>query len=211
MIRFSRHVTYNDGVVSLMEATPERLTEGLDFSTTTGLSERVRMAFRLMSRREQDVALADSQGFELSLKVRVRRTSLVDPSLTACIEGRVYEISYIDRDTTDSYLYLTEISTDGTADLITQNTTYDADMVPHATDDAPVTVHVRKVSHGDVARTSDDVSALRPVASLVLRRCDWSGQEICIRDGVRYDVSKVTGDGEWVRLDCTQANATAGV
>ena len=198
--------TYNDGVVALMAPTPARGVVGVDFSTDTGLERVVRLAYRSLSMRAQDVQLATTEGFELSRKIRTRKAPNITPSLICRAADALYEVSYVDTDATSHYLYLTEIATDGTAQLLAKSVTYDAHHVARDSWDGP-TVHVRKASTALLSRFAAMSQSLNPTATLVIRACDYGGQAKVTREGVTYDVVSSTGDGEWVRLACERGAA----
>lgn len=198
--------TYNDGVVALMAPTPSRGVVGVDFSTDEGLEQVGRLAYRSLSLRAQDVQLATTEGFELSRKVRTRRAPNITPSLICRAADALYEVSYVDTDATSHYLYLTEIATDGTLDLVGHTVTYDELRQAHRTE-VVSTVHVRKAALGYDRTVASAQDALEPTASLRVRACDYAGQTLCRRSGVTYTVTKVAGAGEWLTLSCLRKAA----
>ena len=198
--------TYTDGVVSIMASTPSRLVVGVDPSGIVGLSRLRTMAYCQMSRREADVKLADDEGFELSAKLKIRHVGDVNPDLFALIGTRLCEIGHVDDDRIHDYLYLSEIKTDGTVQLLAKTTTYDAHHVAHDTWDGP-TVHVRQATKALMARFEAMSQSLNPTATLVIRACDYSSQPKVRRDGITYDVSGTTSDGRWTRLTCERGSA----
>lgn len=192
---------YNDGVVALMASTPSRLAVGVDFSTDAGLEQVGRLAYKSLSLRAQDVELATAEGFELSRKIRTRKAPGITPSLLCRTADVLYEVSYIDTDTLSHYIYLTELATDGTLDLVGHTTTYDELRQAHRTEIAS-TVHVRRAALGYERTTASAQDALEPTASLTVRACDYADQTLCRRGGVTYTVTKVAGAGEWLTLSC---------
>ena len=201
MLSANSHQTYNDGVVALMASTPSRLAVGVDFSTAAGLEQVGRLAYRSLSLRAQDVDLATAEGFELSRKVQTRRAPNITPSLICRAAGKLYEIAYVDTDTLSHYIYLTELATDGTLDLVGHETTYDELRQAHRTE-VTSTVHVRRAALGYERTTASAQDALEPTASLTVRACDYADQTLCRRGGVTYTVTKVSGAGEWLTLSC---------
>jgi len=201
MLSANAHQTYNDGVVALMSATPSRLVVGVDFSTDAGLEQVGRLAYKSLSLRAQDVELATAQGFEISTKIQTRRAPGVTPSLLCRTAGRLYEIAYVDTDATSHYVYLTELATDGTLDLVGHTTTYDELRQAHRTE-VVSTVFVRRAALGRERTMAGAQDALDPTASMRVRACDYAGQTLCRRDGVTYVVTKATGMGEWLVLAC---------
>lgn len=202
MLKANAHDTYNDGVAVLWAVTPSRLVRGVDFSTTTGLAKGYALQFRSMSMREQDVELADSQGFELSRKIRVRRNAYLKPDMTVVIDGHLHDVSYVDRDATDLYAYLTEIRTDGTLTLLSTTTTTDDDLVEHKTA-VEVPVFVRKASTKTSELFAGNQAGLATGGTYVVRTCDYAGERTCYRTkGVTLTVSDAQSAGEWTRLTC---------
>lgn len=64
------------------------------------------MHFDRLSIRQEDVEFAEQQGISLSMKVRIRLVSGVKVGDRAIIDGHLYNVSHIDPDDTDLYLYL---------------------------------------------------------------------------------------------------------
>lgn len=104
--KFSR---YNDGVVSIYREEEGRKT---DFSakrnvqTLEDMEYIVKLAFEESSKREQDLEFADQHDFTLSLKIKTRLVKNVDNKCKAVIDGYLYDISYIDRNREEMWLYL---------------------------------------------------------------------------------------------------------
>lgn len=105
--KFSR---YNDGVVSIYrEIVEERKT---DFSakrnvqTLEDMEYIGKLAFEEASKREQDLEFAEQHDFTLSLKIKTRLVKSVDNKCKAVIDGYLYDISYIDKNREEMWLYL---------------------------------------------------------------------------------------------------------
>lgn len=99
---------YNDGVVSIYREKKNRT----DFSAKRNVSALDNMdfigklAFEESSRREQDIEFAEQLGFSLSLKVRTRYIADVDNKCKAVINSYLYDVSYVDKNRTEMWLYL---------------------------------------------------------------------------------------------------------
>lgn len=102
---FSR---YNDGVVTIYRE-KERRT---DFSAKKNVESVedmefiVKLAYEESSKREQDLAFAEQNDFTLSLKIRTRYFKGVDNKCKAVIDNYLYDVSYIDKNKTEQWLYL---------------------------------------------------------------------------------------------------------
>ena len=100
--------TYNDGVVSIFRE-KERET---DFSakknvgTTEDMEFIVKLAFEEASKREQDLEFANQNDFSLSLKIKTRLCKGVDNKCKAIIDNYLYDVSYMDKDRKEMWLYL---------------------------------------------------------------------------------------------------------
>lgn len=100
--------TYNDGFVHIYRE-KERMT---DFSakrnvdTANDMDFVVKLAFEESSKREQDIEFADQHDFSLNMKVRTRLRSNVDNKCKAVIDGYLYDVSYVDKNREEMWLYL---------------------------------------------------------------------------------------------------------
>lgn len=100
--------TYNDGVVSIYRE-KERET---DFSakknveTTEDMDFIVKLAYEECSKREQDLEFASQNDFSLSLKIKTRLCKCVDNKCKAIIDNYLYDVSYMDKDRKEMWLYL---------------------------------------------------------------------------------------------------------
>jgi hypothetical protein len=193
--------TYNDGVVSIMEATTSRSTVGINPSGTDGLDLIRTMAYNQMSRQEKDVELADDEGFELSAKLKIRHVGDLTPELFALLGTRLCEIGHVDDDRTHDFLYLSEIKTDGTAQLLAKTTTVDDYGIETSTWDGP-TVYVRQATKQLTSRFEALSQTLNPSMTLVVRACDYDNQPKVLRANVTYSVTSTSSDGRWIRLAC---------
>lgn len=100
--------TYNDGVVSIYRE-KERVT---DFSarqnveTIDNMDFVVKLAYEESYKREQDFEFANQNDFSLSMKVRTRYLKSVDNKCKAVIDGYLYDVSHVDKDRKEMWLYL---------------------------------------------------------------------------------------------------------
>lgn len=102
--------TYNDGVVSIYRE-KDRETDFNAKRNVTAYDDMefvVKLAFGRNSKRQQDQEFAQQMGFSLTEKIHVRKCGRieVDTKCKAVIDGYLYDVSYIDVDATDLYLYL---------------------------------------------------------------------------------------------------------
>ena len=113
--KFSR---YNDGVASIYRE-KKRQT---DFSAKQNVSVIedmdfiVKLAFEETSKREQDLEFAEQKGFSLSLKIKTRLMKDVDNKCKAVIDGYLYDISHVDKNRTEMWLYMEQIREIGGVD-----------------------------------------------------------------------------------------------
>lgn len=104
----SKFSKYNDGVVKIYR---EKKRE-TDFSAKQNVSELddltyvCKLSYEELSKREQDLEFASQNDFTLSLKIKTRLVKDVDNRCKAIIDSYLYDISHLDKDKTDLYLYL---------------------------------------------------------------------------------------------------------
>ena len=99
---------YNDGVVSVYRE-KERKTDfnaNMNVSTLEDMEFVAKFDFEEASRREQDIEFAEQMGFSLSLKIRTRLFDKVDNKCKAVINGYLYDISYVDKNRQEMWLYM---------------------------------------------------------------------------------------------------------
>jgi SPP1 family predicted phage head-tail adaptor len=193
--------TYNDGVVSIMEATTSRSTVGINPSGTDGLDLIRTMAYNQMSRQEKDVELADDEGFELTAKLKVRHVGDVTPEMFCLLGSRLCEIGHVDDDRVHDFLYLSEIKTDGTVQLLAKKTVVDDYGIESYKWDGPM-VYVRQATKQLTSRFDALAQTLNPSMTLVIRACDYGNQPKVSRANVTYSVTSTSSDGRWIRLVC---------
>lgn len=100
---------YNDGVVSIYKEKEENRTNfgaKKNIITTADMKFIANMTFAVASKREQDFKFAESQGFSLSTKIKIRKNRAIDNSCKAVIDGYLYDIDYIDENGTEMFLFL---------------------------------------------------------------------------------------------------------
>ena len=68
--------------------------------------QQVKLDYEESSKREQDMDFAEQNGFSLSLKIRTRYMPLVDNKCKAVIDGYLYDVSYVDKNRVEQWLYL---------------------------------------------------------------------------------------------------------
>lgn len=102
---FSR---YNDGVVFIYREKGKRS----NFAAKENVSDLddmdfvVKLDFEESAKREQDIDFAEQMGFSLSLKIKTRYLPIVDNKCKAVIDGYLYDVSYVDKNRTEMWLYL---------------------------------------------------------------------------------------------------------
>jgi hypothetical protein len=104
-VKFSR---YNDGMVTIYREKDRRtdFSAKRNVSTLDDMDYLVKLAFEESTKREQDLEFAEQHGFTLNMKVRTRMIAAVDHTCKAVIDGYLYDISYIDKNREEMWLYL---------------------------------------------------------------------------------------------------------
>lgn len=99
---------YNDGVVYIYRE-KERET---DFSAKKNVEKIedmnfiTKLAFEECSKREQDLEFASQNDFSLSLKIKTRLVNGVDNKCKVVIDNYLYDVSYMDKNREEMWLYL---------------------------------------------------------------------------------------------------------
>ena len=103
--------TFNDGVVSVYRAKPRQtdFNAKRNIETLSDMDFIAKLAFKEMSRREQDMEFAQQNDFSLSLKIKTRLLKYIDNKCKAVIDGYLYDISHLDKTRTELYFYLSEV------------------------------------------------------------------------------------------------------
>lgn len=102
---FSR---YNDGVVFVYRPKEKRSNFGAkeNVSVLDDMDFIVKLDYGESSKREEDIEFAMQSGFSLSLKIRTRYLKSVDNKCKAVIDGYLYDVSYVDKNRKEMWLYL---------------------------------------------------------------------------------------------------------
>ena len=111
----TKFTTYNDGMLYICEGGKK----DSDFNviknpkTKKDLTKEVKLAYKEMSQRDQDIEFAKSEGRMLSLKVKTRLYNDINRLKLVLIENTLYSIFKldIDRQKQELYLYLEEMRT----------------------------------------------------------------------------------------------------
>lgn len=100
--------TYNDGVVFIYREKPREtdFSAKRNVSTLDDMDFIVKLNFKELSKREQDLEFAQQNDFTLSLKIKSRLVKGVDNKCKAVIDGFLYDVSYTDKSKTELFLYL---------------------------------------------------------------------------------------------------------
>ena len=100
--------TFNDGVVSIYREKPREtdFSAKRNVSTLDDMDFIVKLNFKELSKREQDLEFAQQNDFTLSLKIKSRLVSGVDNKCKAVIDGYLYDVSFVDKSRTELFLYL---------------------------------------------------------------------------------------------------------
>lgn len=192
-----------EGVCALLGETDRWLRRGADFSDASLLDERGRLAFRSLMLRADDVALAYAEGSELSRKLEVRRSPLVQTGGLYSVGGTLYEATRAEHGARTSYLYLSEVAGDGTCELIAEDDSYD-DLRQRRATETSRRVHCRRVVTSAVRSVAGGTDRLAPSMRIRVRASDYAGERSVRRDGVRYAVTSASGQGRWADLALAQ-------
>ena len=106
--KFSR---YNDGVVRIYREKDRRtdFSAKRNVATLDDMDFIVKLDYEEASKREQDLEFAEQQGFSLSIKIKTRLVKNVDNKCKAVIDGYLYDISHVDKNRTEMWLYMEEV------------------------------------------------------------------------------------------------------
>jgi len=109
----SRFSTFNDGVLFICKPESDHSSFNAVKNPTKKkeLEKILKLNYNEMYRREQDLAFAESQGRNLTLKVKTRFRNQVTKFHQVLIEDMLYSIIDLDkdRDRSEMYLYLEEV------------------------------------------------------------------------------------------------------
>ncbi len=198
-----------DGFLYVMEDLAGRTTRGVDFSGVDGLCELYGLPYRRMRISSRDVELSDATGDELTLKVEVRKAPDLAPDLDVLCDGAMYDLTRVEDRGATCWLWLSEIATDGTCDLVSSTVTYDELAIEDVVETSQP-VYVRKATLSTKRVNASGVDGLRPSVTLRLRACDYDGERTVMRGGVTYSVMSSEGHGRWVDLACSERGSDRG-
>lgn len=103
--KFSR---YNDGVVKIYRPREKRSNFAAkeNVSVLDDMDFIAKLDYEESSKREQDMQFAEQNDFSLSLKIRTRCLKSVDNKCKAVINNYLYDVSYVDKNRTEMWLYM---------------------------------------------------------------------------------------------------------
>lgn len=104
-VKFSR---YNDGVVSIYreKRKESNFAAKENVSVLDDMDFIAKLDYEESSKREQDLTFAEQAGFSLNMKIRTRFLPDVDNKCKAVIDGYLYDISYVDKNRSEMWLYM---------------------------------------------------------------------------------------------------------
>lgn len=196
-----------DGVVRLCMDSPEREQRGADFTDPALLEPVCSMAFRRMRISSRDVELADSTGCEITAKVEVRQSPLINANNDVELGGKPYEVTRVENRGRTCWLWLSEIASDGTVDLMPCTTTRDSHGIPTGpTSDSGNARRVwcRRIAPSSRRTMADGVDSLVPTMTIRIRTIDYAGEPKLMRSDIEYSVISTEGHGTWVDLACAR-------
>lgn len=191
-----------DGILKVMRDTDERLVRGVDFSGTEGLEEWLKLSYSRVRVSARDVELAESTGTAITAKVACRMAPGLTPDYDVLMDGRLYELTRLENRGRTCWLWLSEIATDDTCDLLQVQTVRDSHGIARPQEGEPVTVWCRSIATTAAREVPQGVDMLRPGIRLRLRACDYDNETRLRRGGRTYTVTSVESHGRWVDLRC---------
>lgn len=99
---------YNDGVVHIYREKEKRSNFAAkeNVSALDDMEFIVKLDYEESAKREQDIAFAEQNDFSLSLKIKTRYHANVDNKCKAVINGYLYDVSYVDKNRVEMWLFL---------------------------------------------------------------------------------------------------------
>lgn len=100
---------FNDGLVNIYR---DKATNKTNFNAKTNvkyiedMTFIVKLCYKEMSKRTQDIEFANQSGFILNQKIKTRYVKNIDNKCKCVINGLLYDISYIDKTKQELFLYL---------------------------------------------------------------------------------------------------------
>lgn len=106
--KFSR---YNDGVVRIYreKSRSTNFSAKINVSSLDDMEFVAKLDFEETAKREQDLQFAQQNDFTLSLKIKTRYVKTVDNKCKAVVDGYLYDVSYIDSNRTEMWLFLEQV------------------------------------------------------------------------------------------------------
>ena len=107
--------TYNDGIIKVYKENDNlektNFNEKKNVKKISDMEFIITLAFKEMSKRQQDIEFANTLGHSLSMKVKTRLVDKVKSSHKVVYEGFIYDIIYIDidKENKELYLYMEEV------------------------------------------------------------------------------------------------------
>lgn len=107
----SKFSLYNDGVVYIYREKERRtdFSAKRNVSTVDDMDFVVKLDYEESAKREEDQEFAAQHDFSLSMKIRTRYIKDVDSKCKAVIDGYLYDVSHIDKNRVEMWLYLEEV------------------------------------------------------------------------------------------------------
>ena len=195
-----------DGVLSVCKDSSEREAIGADFTDPALLDTIFLLSYRRMRVSARDVEFSDTTGSEITAKVEVRSAPKLDADTDVVMDGKPYEITRVESRGRTCWLWLSEIASDGTCELLPNHVERDAIGIPIADPTTGVTVLCRKAkqSLSKSTRIPGTVAAdqSKAVVTLRLRTIDYLGERYLMRGGVKHTVISTESAGRWIDLTC---------
>lgn len=101
---------YNDGIIDVYQEknnlTTTNFNEKKNVKTLDDMEKVITLAFKEVSKRQQDFEFANTLGHSLSMKVKTRLVDDVKNSHKVIYAGSIYDIIYLDADRINKELYI---------------------------------------------------------------------------------------------------------
>lgn len=99
---------YNDGVVFIFREKNNRaeLFTNKNVETVDDMELLGKLAFQETAKRERDMEFAQQNDFSLTMKIKTRLVKQVNNKCKAVIDGYLYDVSYVDKNDGEMWLYL---------------------------------------------------------------------------------------------------------
>lgn len=102
--------TYNNGIIKVYKEknnlASTNFNEKKNTKTLDDMEFIISLAFKEMSKRQQDFEFANTLGHSLSMKVKTRLVDVVKNSHKVIYAGSIYDIIYLDADRINNELYI---------------------------------------------------------------------------------------------------------